>query len=252
MVALSAGTGLGISSLSASVSRTRDNLENDPSRPVVYSNNLGLTYAVAPRVWPTLSLSYGAGQVKSDSEPVGTPKTDIDTQSLTAGLSLARQGWASALSLNGAWVNDPVNGDTGSRGVALNVSLQARDRLSLVPAASVNQSKSNAVSQETDLATLTLNWRVTDALALSGQTAWVKNSSSDDSVENNQRSASLRLGWDVSDWFKRVPTHPQASLSVSYSGSENDDHIDPAGDRTDHTVLFGLNVSAPLEGSHPF
>jgi len=251
-LAFSGGAGLGSSSLSASLSRSHDNLDSDPSRPIVYNNNLGLTYAFTPASWPTLSVSYLAGQVKSESEPAGTPRTDIGNRSVTAALSYGRTGWSGNLVFSDAWIDDPLNGDSNTRNATLSVSMQSRDQLSITPVFSVTRSEQNAISQQTGLGTLTLNWRISASLSLSGQMVWIQNDASDDSVDNNQRNAVLRATWDITPSLKAIFPHQQTGLTLSYNGNRFVDNIDSSRNQSDQSVMLGIQVSAPLKGEYKF
>jgi len=244
--------GLGSSSLSASLSRSHDNLDSDPSRPIVYNNNLGLTYAFTPASWPTLSVSYLTWQVKSESEPAGTPRTDIGNQSVTAALSYGRIGWSGNLVFSDAWIDDPLNGDSNTRNATLSVSMQSRDQLSITPVFSVTRSEQNAISQQTGLGTLTLNWRISASLSLSGQMVWIQNDASDDSVDNNQRNAVLRATWDITPSLKAIFPHQQTGLTLSYNGNRFVDNIDSSRNQSDQSVMLGIQVSAPLKGEYKF
>jgi hypothetical protein len=250
--ALTAGTALGTSSLSTSLSRSRDNLGNDATRPVVYNNNVGLTYALTPKSLPALSFSYLYGQVKSESEPVGSPRSDILNQSGSAALSYAGKGWSSNLALNNSWMTDPLNGDTSSRNATFAGNMKAWDKISLAPTVSYSNSDHLGALQQNTMGTLSLNWHIIAPLSLSGQMTWTKNDTSGNVADNIQRTAILRMAWDITPSLKSLVARQQSGLTLSYSGSHYADHIDPSQNRWDQTILLGLQIFSPLEGEGHF
>ncbi|MBI1820995.1 MAG: hypothetical protein HY036_09185 [Nitrospirae bacterium] len=250
--ALSGGAGFGTSFLSASLSRSRDNLDNDPARPVVYNNNTGLTYSLIQQNWPALSLSYLYGRVKSQSEPAGDPETDILNQSGTAALSYGGEGWSSNLVLSDSWIADPLNGDANTRNAALSGSLKWLDKLSLEPTFSYSNIDYNGMFQKTTAGTLTLNWHIIAPLSLAGQMTWTKNDISDNLADNVERTAILRMVWDISPRLKSLFPRQHSGLTLSYSGDHYADHLDSSQNRWDQTVMLGIQVFSPLEGEVHF
>jgi hypothetical protein len=249
---MSASTAFDISSVSLSLGRSRDNLDNDPSRPVVYNDNIGLSYALTPQSWPALSFSYSVGTVKSDAEPVGTPTTDISTQNASASMSLNRQQWMGSVVVNAGLIDDPVNGGTGSGSAVLTLQVQPDKYWSLVPSMSLIRSRHQAVTQETVLATMSLNWKISKTIGAAGQGAWVRNIADDDSVDNLQINPVLRVSWDITDYLKRLLSQQHAGLTLSYRGNHYRDHIDSSNSLTDQSVLLGIDISAPLEGRYGY
>ena len=249
---MSASTAFNISSVSLSLSRSRDNLDNDPSRPVVYNDNIGLSYALTPTSWPALSFNYTVGQVNSDAEPTGTPVTDITTQSASVGMSLSRQQWLASAVVNAGLIDDPVNGGTGSGSAVLTLQVQPDQNWNLVPSLSLIRSRHQAVTQETALATMTLNWKVSKTIGAAAQGAWVRNIADDNSVDNLQLNPVLRVSWDITDYLKRMLSQQHAGLTLSYRGNHYRDHADPSRSLTDQSILIGIDISAPLEGQYGF
>ena len=249
---LSASTAFDITSLSLSLGRSRDNLDNDPSRPIVYNDNIGLSYALTPVSWPALSFSYSVGKVMSDAEPVGVPVTDINTQSASAGVSLNRQHWMGSLLVSAGLIDDPVNGATGSGSAVLTLQVQPDQRWSLVPSLSITKSRHRAVTQQTALATMSLNWNVSKNVGAAGQMAWVRNDADDSSVNNLQIDPVIRVSWDITDYLKRLLSQQHAGLTLSYHGNHYKDHFDPTRSLTEQSLLIGLDISAPLEGKYGF
>lgn len=249
---LSAGTAFDVSALTASLTRSRDNLDNDPLRPVVYNDNIGLTYALTPESWPATSLGYTAGRVHSNAEPVGTPATDITNQSVSAAFSVSRQQWMSNLALNGSTIDDPVNGNTSAQSGTLSLQFQPSQVWNAAPSFSLVRSEHASVTQRTQLATVNLNWKISSEIGLTSQVVWAKNSASDNSVDNTQLTPLLRVSWDITRYFKRLLSQQQAGLSLSYRGNRYRDHLDPTRDQSDESILINIDISAPLEGRYGF
>lgn len=249
---LSAGTGFGPSTLSASASRSWDNVEDDPSRPVVTNDTYGATYALAIPSWPTFSLSYMRGRVESRKEPAGTPRAENTTDTLSGALSYAGGAWSANLSSNWSKLDDRQAGPSKTLSEQLALTLQPWTSFSLAPTVAFTRSDpASGPTQDTRLGTLTLSWKVLDSLSLDGQASLAQNRASDRSVDTEQRNASLRLAWSAR-WATRLFLARQASLSLSTSYNRQIDRRDASNDQTDASALLGLSVFAPFEGSYRF
>ncbi|MBI5018201.1 MAG: hypothetical protein HZB55_22275 [Deltaproteobacteria bacterium] len=249
---LSAGTGFGVSTLSASFSRSRDNVEDEPSRPVVTNDSYGATYALSVPSWPALSLSYLRGMVKSASEPADTPHTKNTSDTVSGALSYAGGVWSANLSSNWSMLDDGQAGASKTLSEQLAVTLQPWASFSLSPSLAFTRSDpASGPSQDTRLGTLTLSCTLLESLTLDGQAALTQNDASDGSVDSEQRNASVRLSW-AAQWATKFFLARQATLSLSFSYDQQIDHRDSSQDQSSVSGLLGLSVFAPFEGSYQF
>ncbi|MBI5441232.1 MAG: hypothetical protein HY900_08485 [Deltaproteobacteria bacterium] len=248
---LSAGTGFGASTLSATAGRSWDNVEHDDARPVVYNDTWGLTYALSPQAWPSLSLSYLRGRVKSSAEPDGTPQAENTSDTVSGALAYARGAWSANVSSSWSKLDDRQTGQSKTLSEQLAVNLQPWASVRLAPTVAFTRSDRQGTHQDTRLGTLTLSWKPIELVSLDGQGSWTQNDASDGSMDNEQRTASLRLGY-AAQWATRLFLARQASLSVSFSYDRQIDHRDPSNDQSNASALLSLSVFAPFEGSYRF
>ncbi|HEY5763690.1 MAG TPA: hypothetical protein VIS73_10835 [Rhodocyclaceae bacterium] len=248
---LSAGTAAGIHTFSATVSRARDNVDDDLTRPVIVNDSAGLTWAMNPSDWPTLSLSYQAGRVESEKEPPATTPTRSTNDALSAAASLAREHWAANLALSRSGVADAANGDSDATSAQFSVTLHPTQDLNLAPTVAYTRSEAAAVTRETRLATLTLGWRVAEVWTLDGQLGHSADEADDGSTDSVRQNGTLRLAWSGS-WLKSLFPGQQASVSLAASWSDLEDRVAPANNTSSSSVLLGINVAFPLSGSYGF
>lgn len=248
---LSAGTGIGIHTFSATVSHARDNVDDDPARPVIVNDSAGLTWAMNPQDWPTLSLSFQTGRVESEKEPVATPATESRNDAWSAALAYARESWAANLALSQSEIEDAQNGNSESSSAQFSVMLRPAATLNVAPTLAYTRSESGAVVRETRLSTLTLGWRMAETWTLDGQLGYSADEADDGSADSVRQNGTLRLAWS-GRWLKSLFPEQQASVSLAATWSDLEDRVTPANDLSDSSVLLGINVSFPLGGSHAF
>ncbi len=247
---------LGIASLSASASRSNDNIKNDAARPVAVDTSAGATATLASAGWPALTFSYMRGVVKSTKEPSGTPHTQNVTDTATAGLSYARQGWSSSLSSSFSWMT--AEGASGVQGSTtgshqLSLSLQPSPRAGVASSLGWTRSTTGGATRETRLASVNVNvvpW--TNLLTLSGQGSVMFNTATDNAADTRQYSGGVRASFEIHELVKRWFSYGRQSLAVSYTYNRSEDEGAPANDREDHTAYVGIDLYLPVEGRYAF
>jgi hypothetical protein len=214
---LSASAGLGPASLSASVSRSNDNLGKDLSRPVVTSLNGAAGMSLALRNWPVMNLAYTHGLLGATSVPAGHPGVDSTTDSASADFSWARGPVAASLTGAMTWLDDrrPAGTSSVSSSVQLAGNLRPVPWLTLVPMAAHQESQSGGQTRLADLASLGLRLGLPRALTLDGQGSYGFQRVSDGSSNLQQRSGLLRLGWAVGPFLGPPGRGLQATLAAT-------------------------------------
>lgn len=244
---LSAATTTGASTVSLSASRSHDNVDRDNARPVVYNDTAGLTYALAPAGWPSLSLSYLHGQVSSTSEPYGTPHADNNIVSLSGVTAYGRPNWMANLSLNRSNIDDVLQGSSSSLSRQLSFIWQPWADLHIAPTYAFTESSNASGSQQTTLTSITVNSRVVETLSFDGQVSAVQNSGSGSTVDNMQQNAAVRASWEMGRRLWKLLPGQQASLYLAFNYNRYEDNINPAQDKSTRSVMVGLTVFAPFE-----
>lgn len=245
---LGAGTAFGVSSLSATVSRSRDNVNSNPVNPVVYNNAAGVTWAIAPAEWPVLSLSWQNSKMNSTAEPAGVPHAENNSRTVSGNASYGRPGWSGNLALSRSAIDDPAQGKSASTSEQLSFNFQPSQDWNLSPTLSHTGSDHAAVKQNNRLVTVAGNWRLYPAHSLSGQLSQARNESSGNLTDNEQQTAILRYAWDVTPSLPRVLLGNQASLTLSVSRNRLQDNIVAARNQNTNSIFLGIDVTAPLDG----
>lgn len=249
---LGAGTAFGISSLSATASRSRDNVNSNPMNPIVYNNATGVTYAVAPADWPVLSLSWQNSMMNSTAEPIGAPHAENTSRTLSGNSSYGRPGWSGNLALSRSAIDDLAQGKSTSTNEQLSFNFQPSKDWNLSPTLSLTGSDHAAIKQKSTLATVAGDWRMNPAHSLSGQLSLARNESSDGLTDNEQQTAALRYAWNITPSQHGAFRGNQASLSLSVSRNRLQDNIVATRNQSTNSIFFGIDITAPLVGRAGF
>lgn len=245
---LGAGTSFGVSSLSATVSRSRDNVNTNPMNPIVYNNALGVTYAIAPVEWPVLSLAWQSSKMNSSAEPSGVPHAENSSRTVSGNSSYGRPGWTGNLALSLSAIDDLAQGKSTSTSEQLSFNFQPSKEWNVSPTLSLTGSEHAAVKQKNTLATVSGDWRLNPAHSLSGQLSLARNESSDGLTNNNQQATALRYAWDITPSLRGALRGNQANVSLSLARNRLRDNIDATRNQSSNSIFLGINVTAPLEG----
>jgi len=245
---LGAGTAFGVSSLSATVSQSRDNVDSNPMNPVVFNNAIGLTYAIAPVKWPVLSLSWQNSKMSSTAEPIGVPHAGNSSSTLSGNTSYGQPGWSSNLALSLSSIDDLTQGKSTSNSQQISLNFQPSKDWNLSEALSLSGNEHAAVKQKNKLATIAGDWRLNPTHSLNGQLSISRNDSSDGLTDNVQQTAALRSAWNITPSLPQMFRGNQASLSLSISHNRLQDNILATRNQSSNSIFLGINVTAPLEG----
>ncbi len=245
---VSLGSQLQFLGWNAAFSSTRDNILDDPTRPIVTSSNSGINLNVAIENWPSINLGFNLSEQTSRTEPAPDQRVDNTGRDVSLGLSdqfgALSLSWSSSLGrlqdrLDASKDSDTQNhsfslGYQGERaGVNLNLS-QNRNRLQ--------------ITQISDLVNLSADFPlVSDSIVLNSQFSWQQNSASDDSQDNQIVGGSARVSWTLQDMFTGVTSSwANARFSLSWTYNRTTDAFDAANDSSDQRVLLEFSLGAPV------
>ena len=244
----SVGTSFGPSTLSLSFNRGWDNVEEDPTRPVVYSTSGTLSWGLSPTRWPSISLSYTRSMQDSTKEPAGTQEVDNINDTVNMGLSLSGDRWSASLGGNYGKLNDRAGGlDSETRGVNLSGSLTPFKGLSLGPSLGFTESKSSDVLKRTRIASLTAGIPILSPyMNTSLQVSYTLSDASDGSQDSTDLNGSWRLSLNLHEFIKKWIDYGTEVLALSASYSKIDDNVNPANSGEDISVFLSINLFAPI------
>jgi len=246
---LSATTGLGPATLSASIGRSNDNLAGDPTRPVVTSTTGAAALSLAVVRWPTATLSYTRGVQGASDLPPGSPGVDSVTDAGTATLAWSRGTVAATLAGGLSRLEDrrPEGTTTTSASVQASANLRPHRLLSFVPSLAHAESSAAGVTRRSDLASLGLRLGPLATLTLDGQGSYGHQRAGDGSAETEQAGGSLRLAWPFGPFLGP----PGRGLQGALSASARYDHLLDSGPQprsADSWAAFvSLDLSLPFD-----
>ncbi len=247
------GTNLAGASLSAALSWSRDNVLDDPTRPVVHST--GGTLSLGLPLTDGVSLSLNGGHTVQDSQgTVGTPVKNTKGDA-GASLTFSGNGWSSGLSANWGFLNDLLAGqDVLTRNYALQGSVSPTDRFSANGSATLAESQTarGAILQN-------YLYTVSGSLPVLGdvgttdfQVSLATNVASDDSQDTVNVNGSWRISLNLHQWLKPWIDYGQETLAFSFNYSNEQDRNNNTNDREDYTGFVSLNINAPIQGRRGF
>lgn len=245
---LSLAGGLGALSWALSGSQTVDNVDQDRSRPRVYSTGGSVSLGISPAGWPSLQLGLRRSLQKSKKTPVGVTGVDNINDTMSVALSYGGDAWNTSLNASLGWLNDRLDTDvdrvTRNYGLSMNYRL---DPVSFVPSISYNASKGTSQTQRSWLAALNMSvplW--SDRLMLSTQASYQHSTASDDSVDQDLINGSARIAWTLQDLFtRRIPDWINAQFGLSGTFNRLDDRVNPAAEEESYAVLLTFSMGAP-------
>ncbi len=245
----SMSTSFGLSTVSLSVDRRRDNVEGDSSRPVVYSTTGTAAYGIAVAPWPSVNVSYSHSMQNSRKEPADAQ--EVKNTSDTLNMSLAKSGEKWHINLSGDYgrLNDEVGDlDSETRGIRLSGNYAPLRGLSLSPSASLTESKSSGVLNKTRIAALTANIPIRDGYAYTNfQVSYTINDASDGSRDSTNLNGSLRLSMNIHGFVKKWVDYGSETLALTAGYSRINDNVNPSGSGEDVSVFLSLNLFAPID-----
>lgn len=249
----SAATSVGVATVSASASRSNDNVGGDGARPVVVNTAGGATLTLAPSRWPRLTLSYLHGVLGARSVPTGQPGVDSVTDTGTVAAQVGSGAWTGTVSSNLSRLEDRLADATSrTQSHQLLVTVQPGPSLRVAPGLGWTESRASGVARRTALATLTLGAALPAALAVAAQGSAVRTTVSDGSLETWQWNGALRLGLQLHELYRRWLAYGQQVLAVSVTYDRLRDVHVPARGTERYAAFVTLNLFLPVDGRATF
>lgn len=243
-------TAAGIASWSVFGSYTEDNVDDDPTRPVVLSRAGGTAVGLSPQGWPTLQLGYSVSDQTSFQVPAGAEEVENRNHSVSAGLAYGRGFWNLSLSAALGFLDDrlPADNDTRTRTYNLGGGVFV-DRLVVSPGLTLSEAVGTTRTDRSRLGTLTLSVPLWDErISLSSQGSYQLSDATDGSVDTRTVNANGRLAFNLRDLLQRLRAgwlNVDVALTASYN--RFDDRKNTANDADDYAVLLGFNLGAPYQ-----
>jgi hypothetical protein len=240
---LAASRVLGPASLNLQLSSMQDNLEKDVSRAVVTSSGTNINLSLAWPDRPRFNFSVNQSNQKSSDEPNALAGVKNTNQSFNAGISYGGQGWSSALNYNKGELDDQLatDNDSTTSSYSLNGSLQG-NQSSISTNLSTSISESSAIENTSNIIGVHASAIIVpEQLTLNSNFNIQKASASDNSVDNESKTAALVLNYNaesiLKSWQNTFPGNLQMSLSLNYR--QQTDLINT--EETDDLMIF-LNI----------
>ena len=244
----SLGSQIGALGWQMSVSSTEDNVENDPSRPIVQSFNSGLQLSLNVQNWPSLSLGINSSRQASKNEPDVSQVVDNDGLDLSLGISDQFEAVSLSWSTSFGELSDEITLDTSeTRNHSLSLGYGG-ERVKLNLNLSRNETETTA-TQIANFINLSADLPLfSDDLRLQLQTSIQENTASDGSQDNRIVGGSARMGWSLKQIFgESLKSIGGGSANLSYSFNKTEDALDPTQDVSDSRVMLQFSFGAPVD-----
>ncbi len=245
---LSVGSQLQSLGWSGSFSSTRDNVNNDPSRPVVSSDNSNLSLDFSIENWPTINAGVNLSRQVSRNEPDHTQRVKNSGRDFILGMSerfdLLSLNWSSSIGRLQDELDATKDSDTRNHSLSLGYQDGPR-RINL----NLSQNKTIAQAVKTsDLINLSADIPLfVDDFVLNSQFSYQRNIASDNSQNNTILGGSARVSWLVKDMWKsaREPWK-NGSFSLNLTFNQTRDALNPNNNVDDARLLFEFSLGAPV------
>jgi len=232
-----------------SFSSTRDNINNDITRPVVLSNNSGVNLNFTIIGWPSITFGANVSSQKSRNEPNLEQRVENLGQDISLGVSDTIGAyiinWSSSLGRLEDRLDTNKNSDTSNHSLSLAYSLDSI-RLNL----NLSQNKSRTVTTKTsDLINLSANFPLlSDKFLLNSQFSYQQNTASDNSQNNQVLGGSARVSWRLRDLFSSASSlWAQGQFSLNWTYNRNTDALNSANDTSDQRLLLEFSMGKPVQ-----
>jgi len=247
-------TYLGPHSITAAVSRGRDNVEDDPSRPVVSTTTGSLSWSFSTPPWPAMNLAYTRSVQESRDEPVGGQKVDNSNETIFGGLSMAGEQWSANVNGNYGKLTDRIGAlDSDTTGVNLSASLTPVEDFNLRPSISLTESETGGVTKDSRILSLTLYAPIAPPFGRTSlQFSYTKSDASDGSQDSSTFNGSWRLSLSLNEVMKRWLHYGSGALALTTNYNRVDDNITPSKSTDETTVILSINLFAPIEWRRGF
>lgn len=245
---LSFGSNWKAVSWTASLSSIEDNVDNDPLRPVVTSDNAGLSLDFVIENWPAINIGFNLTNQSSDNEPDATAEVDNKGHDVSLGLSNSFDAYNLAWSSSIGELNNKLDvtndSETSSHSLTMGYNFDAADvNLNL----SQNKNETDFILTS-NLANLSLNIPLfSDNVVLNTQFSAQQNEADNNSQNNEIIGGSARVSWTLHDIiiFKSMDwVNPQ--FGISWTMNKTSDQIDSSLNESDSTIMFDFSFGAPI------
>lgn len=220
---VSAGYSFEYQTLSASASQYRNNLDKDPARAVIDTDDYRLDYSLSKFSAFPLSLNLGRSVQRSADEPSPWDEIHMVTDSFSGSLSYMKDAWSFSLCPGYSRQNDKTgyDSDTDNRFITLTAAYSA-------PACMVSGSfmlnESTYIPTGVDTLTYTYNlffrWDVTGRVSLEGSGGLSQQAASDDSMDSDYWNGDIQLCYQPDAPLWGILS-PKVLVRASYNGSKD-------------------------------
>jgi hypothetical protein len=245
---LSLGSGWRFLNWSTSFSTTKDNIEKDPGRPIVTSNNTGLNLGFIIEHWPSINVGVNFSNQQSSDEPAPDQRIDNQGQDVTLGLSDSygpyNLSWSSSIGELESKLDPGNDSETENHALTLGFNATAVDlNLNL----SQNESRSD-ISLNSKLVNLSANFPLfSHSITLNSQFSVQDNSASDNSQNNRIVGGSARVSWRMKDMFSSVTSKwADTQFGLSWTYNKTTDDLDSSLNSSDNIVMLEFSLGAPV------
>lgn len=244
----------GYSNASFTVSRLRDNVENDRTRPVVYSTSGTLAWGLSVPGWPALSLSLSRSQQDSGSEPDASSAVNNVNDAVTASLQYTGDAWSAGGSSSWGYLNDKVNGnDSATRAYSVTGAYNPGRFVSASADGSLTESEAAGVTNRDWLFAATIGMPLYRPYAnLNMQASYAINTASDGSQDSRTLNGTMRIAVNIHEFIKKWVNTGGESLAVSFNYSDLDDDVDPSASSENYSGFLTLSFYQPIRGKYAF
>ncbi len=233
----------------ASFASTRDNIQDDVSRPVVLSSNGGVNLSLLIEDWPSVTMGFNISEQSSRKEPTPADRVSNTGQDISLGISDRfapfNVNWSSSLGRLRNDLDATKDSDTQNHSLSVDYSDEAvRVNLNL----SQNRSRSQ-VTLVSNLLNMAADFPVfSDDLVLNSQLSYQQNMADDNSQNNTVIGGSARIAWRARDMFGSLGgVWGDARLSLNWTFNRTTDEINPANDVSDQRLLLEFSMGKPLQ-----
>ncbi|RJQ50209.1 MAG: hypothetical protein C4538_00495 [Nitrospiraceae bacterium] len=234
-------------SMTLSLARTNDNVEEDWTLPRIVKKDGMLTYSFMKIPQLPVTLVYQKSLQESSHEPDGTNEIDIMTDTATGSVSYVAGGFSTSFTAVYSLQNDrtSTNADTRTTTYVL-APAYATPVFSIMPMASWNRTKDTASDVRTDTYTGGLNLYsrfFNDRIAFDagGTYTIVRNDS--DTLKTNDFNGTLRVGYNMKHCLKWL-TDPMVALRGQYV--RHVDKVDHSADGDEFLLFLVLSTTIPI------
>jgi hypothetical protein len=239
---LNGGAGFDKHGFSLALASFKDNVDNDPTRPVIQTRTAALTYSYMGLERVPISLDYQREMAESSREPDGTLPVDYQMDSVSGTIAYVYNQWNIALQGNYGLMDDMTSMDADTTNVMVALMPQFfGEYVSVSPNLCYNLAKDHASAIQTDttILSMSLQGRLPNdkfTYGLGGTLDFT--STSDDLMDQRTSSYYFNLEYKLDGFFQGylVP-------SVGLRGESNEIH-DRTTDQTLRDYAFLLTVSA--------